>query len=355
MSWLNRILVVRPDRIGDVVLSTPVFDALKANIPDCKITTLVRESVAPALRSHPSVENVLIYDPKGRHAGWNGIQTLSADLRIGCFGTALILQSQWKVDLAVMLAGIPQRVGPRSKLHSHVLYNKPIRQNRSKSDRSEADYNLELAATLWGGPAPGRGDFPSTLVADLSDREQARDWLVKQGVKPDQKVVVVHPGMGGSALNWPEKNYINLVRHLLDSQAAVVLSFGPDDAAIRGVMEAEFGGRRLDPIIFGREPEPLGRFLGLLSHATVVVAPSTGPVHLAAALGRPVVSFYPPIQVQSVTRWGPFVKKATQAKVFSPEVDCGQVYRCIGAKCPHFFCMDRLTVDRALDEVRKYL
>ena len=351
MSWTNHILVIRPDRIGDVVLSTPVLDALKAKVPGCKITVLVRAEVAPLLKTHPSVDHILIYDPKGRHQGWAGIQKLSTDLSLGCFGTALVLQGGWQIALAVMLAGIPQRIGPKSKLHSYFLYNEAIRQNRSRSDRNEADYNLELAAVCWLGSAPARGEFPAHLELDPADRDSARDWLRAKGWKEGEKLVVVHPGMGGSALNWPEANYVELVRRLLGDGVKVVLSFGPADGETRRKMDNEFGGRRIDPWIFG-DGEKLA---GIFSWASVVVAPSTGPLHIAAALGRPVVSFYPPIQVQSPKRWGPFVKNETQARVFSPEVACGQVFKCAGEKCPHFFCMDGLTVDRALEEVKRHL
>ena len=357
MSWLNRILVVRPDRIGDVVLSTPVFDAIKKKVPDSKITVLVREQVAPLLKSHPSVDEIIIYDPDGRHKGWTGIQMLSRDLGLGCFGTALVLQSQWRVALAIMLAGIPHRIGPKSKLHSYFLYNLSIRQNRSKSDRNEADYGLELASAVWEGATPTRQEFPSHLELSPAVRASSRDWLQSKGWKEGEKLVAIHPGMGGSALNWPEKNYIELAEQISAKGVRVLLSFGPMDLELAKRIEARLKEKKVTPIIYssGNGQDSIDFLAALFSWALVVVAPSTGPLHIAAALGRPVVTFYSPIQVQSSKRWGPFVRDSGKVHVLSPEVACGQVFSCIKERCPHFFCMDRLTVKHALDEVIRYL
>ncbi|MGK5086220.1 glycosyltransferase family 9 protein, partial [Bdellovibrionota bacterium FG-2] len=82
---------------------------------------------------------------------------------------------------------------------------------------------------------------------------------------------------------------------------------------------------------------------GLFSAMQVVVAPSTGPLHLAVALGKPVVSFYPPIRVQSAKRWGPLLGEA-----LSPDVSCGQDFRCLGSACPHYLCMELIKVEDAV-------
>jgi ADP-heptose:LPS heptosyltransferase len=93
----------------------------------------------------------------------------------------------------------------------------------------------------------------------------------------------------------------------------------------------------------------------LISHAQVVVAPSTGPLHIATAIGVRVVTMYPPIRVQSAVRWGPYVADDERASVMVPEVFCGQDFHCIGEECVYFPCMRTIQVSQVLDEIRNQL
>src|SRR5690242_4689049 len=105
-----RILVVRPDRIGDVILSTPVFEAIKDRYPNSHLSILVRSVVVPLLKGLPTVDEVLVYDPDHRHAGVRGMLNLTREIRN--LQVAFGLQGTWKIGAAVFLAGIPVRVGP---------------------------------------------------------------------------------------------------------------------------------------------------------------------------------------------------------------------------------------------------
>ena len=82
----------------------------------------------------------------------------------------------------------------------------------------------------------------------------------------------------------------------------------------------------------------------------MVVAPSTGPLHLAVAVGASVVTFYPPIRVQSAVRWGPYIPDESRASILVPEVYCGEDFRCRGSLCHYYPCMKSLTVAQALEQ-----
>jgi heptosyltransferase-3 len=88
----------------------------------------------------------------------------------------------------------------------------------------------------------------------------------------------------------------------------------------------------------------------LYAETSLVVAPSTGPLHLAVAAGKPVVTFYPPIKVQSALRWGPYVADESRASVLVPEVYCGEDFTCRGSLCNYYPCMKSLTVAQALEQ-----
>jgi ADP-heptose:LPS heptosyltransferase len=358
VSHTNRILIVRPDRLGDVILSTPVIDAVRKNFPESKIGVLVRQSVAPLLQSHPSVDWVLTYRPKTDHARFSGLLKLSDEIQRKNFGCAIVLQAQFTPSAAVWMAGVPIRIGPLSKWYSRWLYNEGLRQHRSESDRNEADYNLELAARAWGGSTPTREEFPVRVTIEPLTLEYTRKWLANSGLPNEGKrFVAIHPGMGGSARNWPIERYEELIQRLVSESIPVVVTMGPADHALllrlRSKFTAEIQNHHV--VLFEGEGQPVTVLGGVLAQASVVVAPSTGPLHLAAALGRPTVGFYPPIRVQSAKRWGPFVKSSQAAPVFSPQVECPAGYRCLGPKCRHFDCMASLTVGDALVEIRKHV
>jgi heptosyltransferase-2 len=126
-----RILVARPDRIGDVILSTPVIAALRAQYPNAHLTFLVRDFVAPLIRGIPDVDSVFIYDPDGRHSGIRGFFRLMEELKAQRFQISIVLQSTLKLASALFGVGVPNRIGPLSKLHSYLFYNRGSRQRRS--------------------------------------------------------------------------------------------------------------------------------------------------------------------------------------------------------------------------------
>jgi heptosyltransferase III len=350
-----RILIVRPDRLGDVVLSTPVLDVIKRNYPQSRLTLLVREAVVPVVEGLPSVDEILVYRPEGAHAGLGGIWRLAGEIRQRKFRIAVVLQAGWRVALAVFLAGVRYRVGPLSKLHSYFLYNRGARQRRSQVEMHEADYNLQLLRKL--GIRVGTRHVPTSVALAPGAAGRAAEWLRERGFQPGAPLVVVHPGMGGSALNWPESHYVELLRALVREGRSVLVTSGPAETALVGRLAAALGTAAERIIVYSGSAtaESLGMLGGLLSHASVVVAPSTGPLHVAVALGKPVVTFFPPIRVQSAIRWGPYVKDERAASVLVPEVYCGEDFACRGNLCNYFPCMRTLTVNEALEKVNLML
>ena len=348
------ILVVRPDRIGDVVLSTPVFEVLKKHYPQSKLTVMVREGVAPLVRGIPFVDQVMIFDPEGRHSGTRGFFNLASEVRAGNFRIAVVLQSQWKIAAALFKARIKYRVGPLSKPHSFVFYNRGLRQRRASVEMHETDYNLQLLRKL--GIRVGTRSIPTRLYVSDAARELARQWLLEHAWNQQKPLVVVHPGMGGSALNWPENHYIDFIRAIIKEGNQVLVTGGPTEGSILLRIQQELGALKERVMFYGGPSAgSIDDLAGLLSWSDLVVAPSTGPLHIAVALGKPVVSFYPPIRVQSALRWGPYLPDDSKASVLVPEIYCGEDFKCRGNVCNYFPCMKSLTVPQALEEARRLM
>jgi lipopolysaccharide heptosyltransferase II len=351
-----RLLVIRPDRLGDVILSTPTLEVIKKRYPKVRLTVLVRAGVAPLLKGLSSVDEVLIFDPEKRHAGFQGFWRLVEDLRGGEFEFSVALQSNWKIAVASYLAGIPRRVGPLSKVHSYLFYNLGLRQRRSQVEMHESDYNLQLLKRV-GVEVSSRVISTQVHLSQAGVR-QAEVWLSEKGWTPEGgTTLIIHPGMGGSALNWPETHYHDLARSLVSESFQVIVTGGPQEVPLLDEMEKALSSRLTSAsgrLIFFKNTGSLGvDFLaGLFSHAQLVVAPSTGPLHLAVALQIPVVTFFPPIRVQSAVRWGPYLADDSRASILVPEVYCGQDFKCRGTACHYYPCMKSLTVNQAIEQVR---
>ena len=360
ISSTARVLVVRPDRLGDVLLSTPALEVLRRAYPKARISILVQPRVAPAIRGLPAVDEVVEWEENGLYAGWSGFWRLVRTLRESRFDFALVLQAPAKVAWALFFARIPIRLGPYSKWYSFLTYNRGVRQRRSQVEMNEADYNLQLLRPL--GIQVGARTVPTQAAASKEALADVDHWLTVHRVDlVARHWVAVHPGMGGSALNWPDSHYEELVSVLLSEGRGVVLTGGPGEQPILDRFQNRFSSHENFKTFGGVSAPDVQRLAALYSRMSLVVAPSTGPLHLAVARGCPVVSFYPPIRVQSAKRWGPYEVSMSpslrqqRSVVLTPEVVCGQEFRCLGEKCASYPCMKSLSVERVARETRKIL
>lgn len=342
----HKILAIRVDRLGDMLLTTPALQALKRSFPHAKVTVMVQDWVAPVIRGLPFIDEVLTYEPKGRHRGFEGWLRLRREVASGGFDRVVCFQSERRVSLALRFAGISFRVGPLSKPHTFLCFNHGVRQHRSEVAKHEAEYNIDLLEAL-GADVNYQGLATHVFISD-DVKAQARSWLLAQGLG-GKSFVVVHPGMGGSALNWPTRSYVELVEKLRKKGLPVLVSGGKSESSLLLEVAGASGA-----VVYCAEGQAIDYLGGLFAEASVVVAPSTGPLHLAVALGRSVVSFYPPVRVQSAKRWGPW--RPLQGQVFTPPIPpevCGDPLKCRKESCGSFSCMGKISVDDVYQAVLK--
>jgi heptosyltransferase III len=346
-----RILVVRPDRLGDVILSTPVFEVIKNHYSRCHLTVMVRAEHVPLIKGLPYIDDVMVYDPLGVHAGFRGFQKLTQQIREKKFRIAIVLQGSFKIAAAIFFAPIFHRVGPLSKLYSFLFYNRGVRQGRSQVEMHETDYNLQLLRRL--GIRISTRTVDTKVHVSEETAKAADKWLKDAGYDAKKELIAIHPGMGGSALNWPENYYGDLIRALVKEGRQVLVTGGALDFAMIERLKSYLGTDAAKVMFYGGPVSAPVDFLGgLFSHASLVIAPSTGPLHVAVALGKRVVTFYSPVRVQSAIRWGPYLKDESKASVLVPEVYCGQDFHCLGSLCNYYPCMKTLTVNQVLDEIK---
>lgn len=304
----RKLLVIRPDHIGDVLFTTPALHALRRAFPEAHITALVGPWAAPILTRNPDVDAVLTcpfpwFDRRPKPSPWQPYRLLlqeASHLRELGFDVALVLRfDHWWGALLVAQAGIPVRIGyatPETRLFlTDMLPYVP--------DRHAVEHNLALIQTLaarWGREVAAverRLRFPLTPEEEAF----AEAFLARHGIA-EARLVGLHPGAGDPQKLWPAERWAQVADRLAEVLDAQVLITG--SPAERERTEAVARQMRSRPCIAAGETS-LGQAAALLRRCRLVVGADTGPMHLAVALGVPTVHLYGPFEPQLFGPWGP--------------------------------------------------
>ncbi len=331
----KKVLLIRTDRIGDLVLSLPVDESL------ARLSYQTEWWIAEGLDFIPSNALPVRKTLQIKKAfAFEEFKRLYQLLRVSKYSMAIVFHAPWWIALLLFVARVPIRAGPKSQWYSFLFYQPAIRQKRSASNKSELEYNFSLVEMALG----------------LADQEIGRQSLKLQSQKnydlkkwnlERKKYFVVHPGMSGSALNWPIRNYIDLIDQLLRTQMIVITGTKSDENFLNEIRQNFSKHPRvcfLDSQLNGSE------LIYVLQNSLGVLAPSTGVLHLAASTGVPTFGIYSPVRVQRPERWGP---QGAQTIVFTPEVDCPGEFRCLKQACPKYDCMPLIRVHDVLCEIQK--
>jgi heptosyltransferase-3 len=332
----HNVLVVRTDRIGDVVLSLPMVTCLRSFLPLARISMLLREYTRELAEGYRGVDGILTCDSGGRPKPFF---RLLSDLRRHRFDLVVLAHPTFRLGLLIFLAGIRVRVGSGYRWYS-FLFNKRVFEHRRTAEKHEAEYNLSLLRPIG---CVSSAIPPATLVPSERAENAARKVRDELGLGGSEPLAVLHPGSGGSARDWSPQNFGALAKDLNAEGIRVVVTGIPqEEKLVRTVVKCS-GGVAV-PLVGRLSLMELAAFL---RPAQLFVSNSTGPLHIAAAVGVPVIAFYPPIRECSPTRWGPLAKKKA---VFV--ADNRACVRCRGGECQGNDCMAQITVEEALRAAR---
>ncbi len=294
------ILVVRTDRVGDLVLTTPVFQALRRAYPEARITLLCAAWTRPLVEGDPCLDAILVDDRQRRHRGTWGFWRLVFDVRREGFDLALILHTKRRTNALCFLAGIPTRVGyGRRKwggLATHILNDE-----RPQGKRHEVDYGLELARFVTGRSFT---DWRLRLALDAQAEQRVAALWKKRGWSNRQRVVAVHPGASDPSKQWPAARFQELIDWMRQRYAVEAVVIGGREVQGLGAVIAS-KGRAVD--LTGKTT--LAEMVSVLRRCHLLVSNDSGPVHVAAALGIGVVSIFTRNQPGiNPERWAPLGK-----------------------------------------------
>jgi len=330
----RRILVVRTDRLGDVILTLPMLPLLRAWFPGSYLAMLVSRYAGDIVQGNPHLDEVLWYDRDRLQVPF---AELLRALRLRAFETVLVVYPTPRLAWMVYRAGIRNRVGTGYRPYS-FLFNRRIYDHRKDARYHELEYNLRLLRAVKP-EFTGSGVTPQfDIRVDPAARERVTALLKPGAESGGRHLVVVHPGSGGSARDWPPAQFEQLAARLAALPGVrVCVTGGPAEAALANQVAAAAGAGTL---VFPGTLT-LKELAALLDAATLMVGNSSGPIHLAVALGTPVVGLYPQHTAMSVGRWGPYTENK---RVLEPEKppDCEE---CTGDQSTPCTCMASIPVD----------
>ena len=331
----KKVVLIRTDKIGDLISSLCCDEMIPADFQASWILSKgmswLAEHAVPG-RTHFEVD---------LNSPWKSFSAVLRYLRQEKPEALIHLQGPWWIPLAAWMAGVPARGGRRSQWFSFLFLNRGFRQSRRESNRHEAEYNQDLVENFFS--RPHRPLPPLQLAIPRSSR-----WMEQWGLSP-RSYVVVHPGMAGSALNWPPEFYEQLVERL-NSAHKVVLTGTRADREMTENLRMTFSQHK-NVTDLSEQLSPV-EWMHVLKNAKVVIGPSTGVVHVAASLGAKVLGLYSPVQVQNVTRWGP---RGLHVLTMTPKVQCPGVRACLGVNCEQYSCMKLVTPGQVLEALRPWL
>ncbi len=327
------ILLSRTDRLGDVVLTLPVAKALKERLPGCRIVFLGRRYTKPVIEACAYVDEAASFDdmeglsPRDRA---EALRSFEADAIVHVFPNAA-------VAVAARAAGIPLRVGSGRRPSHWLTCNRLAWFSRRNSGLHEAQLNFKLLSALGIASPPALAELSRSFGLRKLPLLPER---LKGFLRLDRCNLILHPGSAGNAPEWPAGHYRALVERIPPGLFNVILTGGEAEAerfkelaaAVQGVVN-----------LMGKTS--LSELVALIGAAQGFVSASTGPAHIAAALGLKVVALFSPRPPVHPGRWAPL---GPHVSVLTAERSCPEC-ALKGGQCS---CMATIAPERVLREIK---
>ncbi|MDA8099445.1 MAG: glycosyltransferase family 9 protein [Nitrospiraceae bacterium] len=324
----RNILIIKPGAVGDLIQMTPVVRALNKAYPTASITLLVGSaSTASLFHHHPGVREAIVYERSNRHRSLPAFLQLWKDLRSRSFDLVLNFQRSNLKAWALVAASFPCRI---------LVYHKA----RKRIIHAVQNY-LETLAPLGIPPAGDRLEF----FLDAPSRDFAKEILPSP--PSGAPVIALNPGATHAVNRWPAQRFAelaDLIAERIGGQAIII--GGPDDVPLaEQIIEAS----RTKPRSFAGKTSLL-QLGALLERCSLLVSGDTGPMHLATAVGTPVIALF---GAADPDRTGPI--GAANRVIAASDVDC---VPCRSRSCSnktYLACMERITPDRVAGEITQLL
>jgi heptosyltransferase III len=334
----KRILVVRTDRVGDVVMTTPMIREIRKKFPDCFLATLTQPTTANIFTNNPYLDEIITDDLR-KETFWSVVK----QLRERDFTDGLLVYPTERAAYQLMLAGIKTRVGEGHKLYEVISGMRSVDRHNYIPLKHEADFCMDTARKI--GVKTDNIDL-EIYVTDEEKRE-AFEFLDRNSVGDKDFKVILHTGNLGSSPNWSEGKYLTLLKEILTLQIPnlkiLLTAIEMSDDFIKDVASLK-DNRVID---ISRKMNGLREFIKIISVMDLFICNSTGPLHMADALDRKCIGINCHRPMNSVKYWGIINKRSVNIEV--PEEYCNR-HCSVDQKICSF--EDGISVDQVINGIK---
>lgn len=332
---IKRILIIRLDRIGDMVLSTPAFNAVRTKFPDAAITLLLRPYTKDLVINNKSIDKIITFDKYHIIRTLRAIWNLDVDL-------AIALSHSFLANLLTFYSGATHRVGYAMPCGTFFLTKRA-----PTSAEFPGHHRIELYLNVireLGIDVSRINKEPSVTVRE--EGEVFAEEFFSDNKISRKKAVIVHPGARQSYIRWRKDGFAEVSDKMIDEFGVQVILIGSQEES-RLVDEVRSFMKNKPILAVGL---PLTSLISLTKRCCLFVGNSTGPMHIASALKIPVVSLFGSTHpYDSYRAWGPW---GTKHIVVSKNLDCKN---CHPGDCKHYDCMRLITSDDVFQAARSLL
>ncbi len=321
---MNRILLICRGNTPQTLAVTPALTILKRNFPKAHITVLAPQERTDIFKNNPSVSEVWSFAP---------FTALLKQIRAGKFNLVILFTPTFKTALLTLLGAIPKRIAPHNFYTDNLVTN-AVKINPDLQKPLHQKY-IDLLAPLFIYTVP----LTPKLYVSKKEDEWAQKYLQDIGILPREKFVCINPSSPSEHLNWPKENYAAFIDKItMEYPSLKVALICHTKKEINTAQEIYWRSIRKPYIL--REDFSLNNFISILNRSSVVISNYSAPSHIAAALGKPVIAFFPSLQNDDILKpYGPNVTVLEPARE-----------KCLKCDVNHCFnyCLTDIGMDKAL-------
>ncbi len=345
----NRILLIRPDHLGDTLLLTPAIHALRRALPDAELHALVGPWSAEVLANYDTLDTILTLPFPGFSRNHNrglrfpyqlALRSANQLRQVGYSSVLILRPDHWWGAMVAYMAGIPQRIGydhtdvapflthPVASLHQHAVLQ-----------------NLRLVEQLTG--EINTKNLVYHFQTNPEDRAYIDGYLAEWGIPPEKRIICIHPGSGTWVKRWDESHWADVADTLIDQLDAAIVLTGSDKELL---LAQAITQKMQHPACIIVGDTEVGQLANLFERALVVMGPDSGPMHLAAAVDTPTVTLFGPADPAEFAPWG----SRQRHIVLTTEIACRpcRVLDWGGDNPEYHPCVREITVGRVLEAAR---
>jgi heptosyltransferase-2 len=331
---IRKILIKEVNWVGDTILTTPAIVALRTAFPNATITVLARPWVAPLLVANPSVDRLWEFDER---ESWRSYRRLIKLIKDERFDLGVAFPNSFSAAFLLFAGRVGERVGYRTDGRGLLLTRRvPVTDEILKVHQVE--YYLNIVRSI---AEVGAAKRELVLVLRDEERTEIRAFLEREGISAEKPLVILNPGAYyGSAKRWHPERFAAVADHIADRHGAALIVTGSsvDYVAAEAVRAA---AKSVIHNLSGKLT--LRQFCALTERASLFVTNDSGAMHVAAALGVPIVAIF------GSTDWITTAPYSDRAVIVRKETECAP---CLLRDCPtDHRCMESITVEDVVTAV----